>query len=221
MSRLLSRVAVVGLAVCFLVPTASLAQSGKKSNYDLRYRYAYRRLGPNGSETDIMNWNGNINWDKHSKESELWIGKDSKTYLITDKSTMDAFEKAFGPLRDFNLQRGKYMDGYYEARGQQRSFDRQSRSLDRRINSLKEKRNRAKDDDARKDIDDQIQDLQKEKDDADRQAKDWSTKLDAETKKREEFYSKREDIRADVYKKIDKIVDDAFAKGLAKPADPA
>ncbi len=218
MINLLSRLALIALVAC--VATMAPAQTkDKPAKNDLKYRYAFRRIAPDHTETNIINWNGNINWDHHSNKDELWIGKDDKTYLITDKPTLDAFEKAFGPLRDFNLQRDKYMSGYYEARGNQRSLDRQSRGIDRQINSLQRKRDHA-DQDGQKDIDDQIRDLQQQKDDYDKQSADWSKKLDAATKKRQEFYDKREDIRADVYKKIDKIIDDAFAKGLAKPGTP-
>jgi hypothetical protein len=218
MVKLLFRLALVAFVAC--VVAAAPAQKKDKSSYDLKYRYAFHRVGPDHSETDIMNWSGNINWDRHSHTDELWIGKNEKTYLITDKATLDAFEDDFGPLRAFNLQRDKYMSGYYEARGEQRSYDRQSRDVDRQISSLQRKRDRVKDNDQQKDIDEQISDLQKQKQDFDRQSADWAKKLEDATKKRQEFYDKREDIRADVYRKIDKLIDDAFAKGLTKPGTP-
>src|SRR5579885_2511297 len=203
-----SRIAVNGLAV-FLAASALAPDSAVKPAYELKYRYAYRHIAANDSDTITENWNGNIEWNLHEKRDELWIGKDDKTYLITDAATLDAFRADFQPLWDFNLQRGKYMDGYYEARSEERSVSCQGRSFDRQISKLQAQRERASDESARKDIDDQISDLTKEKSDADKQAAEWSKKLDAATKKRQEFFDKKEALRAEVYRKIDQLIDEA------------
>ena len=209
----------------FFAGLACLTIAGAQSHPNVsrsepKYHYAFRRLIENGSETQIENWDGSINWDSHPKRDELWVQKDGKNFLITDKATLDAFENDFKPLRDFNGQRTNYMDGYYKARGEERGYERSGRSLDRQISNLHRRIDRAKSDDEKSDIDKEISDLQKEKDSLGSKQKDAQKKLDAETKKREEFYTRREEIRAQVYKKTDKLIDEAFAKGLPHPGNP-
>jgi hypothetical protein len=221
MKNLLVRIAIVGaMTPCLLQVGQAQDKSGWKASVEPKYHYAFRHVLPDGSETSTMNWDGSINWDNHQKRNELWIQRDGKTFLILDKATLDAFWADFTPLRDFNLQRSKYMDGYYEARGNQRGVEHSGRSLDRQIQSNQRRLERAKSDDEKAELKKEIQDLQNERTGLESQQKDADKKLEAETKKREEFYRKREEIRAKVYKQTDKLVDDAIAKGLAKPGVP-
>ena len=46
-----------------------------------------------------VNWNGVILWKRLPKEDALWIQKDGKTFLVTDKSTLEAMRVATMPLR--------------------------------------------------------------------------------------------------------------------------
>ena len=137
-----------------------------------------------------------------------------------DKQTLSSFEADFKPLWDFNDQRDKYMNGYYDARGEQRGLMHSARAIDRQIESLQRQSDRAKSEEAKKEIAEQIKDLQKEKAGMAAQQKDADKKLEQERKKRNEFYDKREVIRRAVYLKTDKLIDDAFAKGLAKESTP-
>jgi len=222
MKTLFSRL-VIACALSSLTIGLAYAQDKDKNRpprAEPKYHYAYRHLLPNGDQTMTENWEGSINWDTHPKRDELWVQIDNKTLLITDKTVLEQFESAFKPLWDFNLQREKYMNGYYEARGEQRGLEHSQRSIDRQIASAQRRVDRAKTDEERTEATNEIRDLQNEKSKMAGQQDAASKKLEQETKKREEFYRLREEIRAKVYVQTDKLIDQAIAKGLAEPGNP-
>lgn len=61
--------------------------------------YAYHLVHPTESEEMAVNWNGVILWKQLPKMDALWIQKDGKTFLITDKATLEAMRVATMPLR--------------------------------------------------------------------------------------------------------------------------
>ena len=218
MKTLFSRIAVACVLSCLTIAVA--AAQDRPARAEPKYHYAYRHLLPDGSQTMSENWEGSLNWDTHQKRDELWVQTDNKTLLITDKAVLDKFEAAFKPLWDFNMQRPTYMNGYYEARGEQRGLERSIRSMDRQISSAQRRADRAKTDDERTAATNEIRDLQNEKSKMAGQQDAAAKKLDQETKKREEFYRQREVIRAKVYVQTDKLIDEAISKGLAHPGNP-
>ncbi len=222
MKTLFSRIALACLLSSMTVAIAGAQDKDKFKvlKVEPKYHYAYRHFLPDGNENMTENWDGSINWDTHPKRDELWIQTDNKTLLITDKAVLDKFDAAFKPLWDFNLRRPEFMNGYYEARGEQRGLQHSARNIDRQIANLQRQSDRARSDDERNEIKNRISDLQKEKDSMSSQQDAAAKKLDQETKKREEFYRQREVIRAKVYSQTDKLIDEALAKGLAQPGNP-
>lgn len=83
------------IAACACVAVlASAAVQGSKG----QLHYAFRHKG---LETLTINWEGSVNWDAHARPVELWVRKDGKTYLILDKATLEAMDRATGPLRHY------------------------------------------------------------------------------------------------------------------------
>ena len=97
MRNLLYRFAPLALvAAC---STISVVAQEKTAGPGPNFHYAYHLARPTESEHMAVNWNGVINWNKLGKEDQLWIQKGGKTYLITDKATLEAMRLATMPLR--------------------------------------------------------------------------------------------------------------------------
>lgn len=168
----------------------------------------------------MMNWNGSINWDNHANQDELWVQKDGKTYLITDKPTLEAFQRAMQPLREAKSLKKGVKESYYTARNQQRDVARQDHSLSRQIDSLQRRLDRAKDDSDKADYERQIKDLQNQQSALSRQSQAADKQMDAAEKKRADYEKHLDEVRTKVYAQTDKLVDAALRKGLGTLAEP-
>ena len=217
MKNLLLSIAVVSL----LLPCLAIASQGtSQSRSEPKYHYAFRHTGPDGEETMIMNWDGNINWDNHPNQDELWVKRDSKSYLITDKATLDAFQKDMQPLREAKSHKREMKESYFTARTQQREVARQDRSLSRQIDSLQRRLDRSTDASDKSDYERQIKDLRDQQSALSKQSEAADKQMDAAEKKRADFERHLDDVRAKVYPQIDKLIDQALKKGLGKEAVP-
>lgn len=217
MKRVLVRFAILSLLAA-MIAVPAVAQDKKDRKYatsEPTWQFAYRKVS-GSSKSTIMNWNGTLNWDENGDTNELWLGKDGKVYRTTDKATLEAFDRIYAPMMDLNAQRGKFTDGYYEARSEFRSYERQAQRTDRQIDSLRRKLDDEKDEDDRRDLRSRIDDLQREKTNLERQRDEAAKKLEPATKKREEFYRRKEELHGKIYSQIEKLAEDAIAKGVAK-----
>ena len=209
------RIAFAGALSLCLLSTAFAQDKLGKPKTEPKYRYILSRIKPDG-QNNWMNWEGNVNWDRKITRDELWLRRDGKTYLVTDKQTMDEFQKAFAPKMEFDKQRSKYMDGYYEAKANAKSYGKQGKGIDRQIQSAERRLEKADSEQDRAEIRDEIKRLQEEKKSLEQQANDWSKKLETESRKRDEFYEKREALRSAAYKITDRVAEEAISKGIAK-----
>lgn len=213
MKRALLRFALLGVLAGSLVPIAASQQS-TGTNLP-KYNYALRRLTPDGSNYSYVNWNGNLNLNGAPTQDELLVEKDGKRYRITDKATLDQFEKYFEPIRKINDEKAKFMEEYGEAKGNHRAAERMGRSLDRRIQLAEEALDRARNDDERRERQQDLADLRKEKSSNDRELAEAAKRFEPLQKKREDFARRKEALRAKVYPQTDRLIEEAINKGLA------
>lgn len=211
MKRGLLRISLLGLLVGAMTVAALAQQTMPK------YSYALRRLTKDGGNYSYVNWNGNLNLNGAPKEDELLVGRDGKTWRITDKATLDAFEKYFEPIRKINDEKSKFMEEYGEAKGNYRSAERMSRSLERRISSAESAVDRARNEDERRERREDLDELRKQKEDTDREMEQASKRFEPLQQKREDFGRRKEALRAKIYPLTDRLIEDAISKGLAKP----
>lgn len=149
---------------------------------------------------------------------ELIIVRNHKASVVTDGNVLTAVEQSRAPVDRLRDEHLKLRGAARDARLEQRNIERERRNLQREKQQAERNLSRATED-RRHDFDQTLKDIGRRERDLERKLADATSKVDAANKRVEAIDREREAAREQYYKKVERIIDDAIARGLAHPLE--
>ena len=185
-------------------------------------KYSYALVTKNGNST-FENWDGNDqSISRKGGPDRLYVKKDGKLFIITDSSTIAQMKKAMEPMMKIAAKQSAVGDQQSKIGDEQTKIGDKQSKLGDEMSKIGEKMgevgsHQGSDGEMQK-LQDQMNVLQKQMDELNKQMSGPSQKQDELSRKQSELGRQQDKASAEAEKKIDHIIDDAFAHGLAKPS---
>lgn len=213
----------VAVAALTLISALSVAQ-------DSHRKYSYALVTKDGNSI-VQNWSLSTHGDMLNKRGpdRIYVKKDGKTFVITDAGTIAQMKKAVDPMIKIGNKQSAIGEQQSKIGEEQSRIGEKQGKLGEQMGMLGEQMGKLSEQAARQDSDDEIQakldEIQKKMDVLQKQMNELGRQMDKPSKRQNELGRKQEELgrqqekaSAEAEKKIVKIIDGAFAKGLAKEA---
>jgi len=198
---------------------AALALTGAVLASGLQtHKYSYAFVTKDGK--DVMeNWDGGQDQSKmHAPGPDrIYVKKDGKLFVITDAASIAKFKKAMEPVLKIAAKQtalGEQQSKIGEA--QSKIGEKQSK-LGEEMGKIGEQMGQQPSQDEMGKLQARMNALQKQMDQLNDQMSEPSKKQDELGRKQDALGKQQDKASAEAEIKIDSIIDDAFARGLAKP----
>lgn len=203
-SKALILVATVGLLAL------GYAQSNRK--------YSYALVTNDGNTFE--NWDGSSDQFPKGGPDRLYVKKDGQRYVITDPSTIANVKAAFGPVMKIAAKQTALGDKQSKLGDSQSKIGDQESKLGDEMSKIGDQMGDAAqsgDDAKQKDLQAKMDALQEKMNALEKQMDEPNAKQEALSKQQDALGKEQDKASAIAEKKVDAIIDQAFAHGLAKP----
>jgi bla regulator protein blaR1 len=214
------------VVIAFTAVATSLAGAQSVTSYGQNQKYSYALTGKEG-HSFVNNGDGKDFWSarQKGKADTLYVRKSGKTYTITDKATIAQMRKAIEPMVKIGKKQGEIGAQQSKIGEQQSKIGEKQGELGRQMgevgSQMGELATRQYSDEDREAKQEQLQKkmevLQNQMDKLNGLMDKPSRQQEELGKKQGELGKQQEKASVEAQGKIEKIIDEAFAKGLAKP----
>lgn len=195
-----------------------------------RHGYSYALITKDGNSI-MSNWSFNSGDPRFEKggQERLYVKRSGKMYVITDSSTIAQLKKAVEPMQKIGLRQSAIGDKQSQIGEVQSRIGEKQSKLGEQMGKLGEQTGQLSEKYAHSNNDDEYeakqQEIQSKMDALQRQMDALQREMEKPSKQQEELGRQQEALGRLQEKagrqaepKIQKIIDAAFAKGLASPA---
>jgi bla regulator protein blaR1 len=212
------------VAAALAVGGITLAQSTRSTSTTLvntgkERKYSFALVSRDGNISCWGNWDTDKFRDlrDRSKEDTLYVKKGDEMYAITDAQTVNKSKTALKPMQELGREQGKLGELQGDLGREQGRFGEQQAALGKEISKLsRQLAETARSGEPQKEIVEQINNLSERMKDLGKQQKALGERQKELGKRQSELGKKQCDAAVAAEEKITKLIDDAFARGLAK-----
>ena len=204
-----SRILLIGLALGALA--VSFGQSTRK--------YSYALVTKNGKSI-MENWDGSDDQSLFHKAGpdRFYVKKDGKLYVITDRASIAGVKKAMEPVMKIAAQQTAIGDQQTKIGNQQTKVGDKQAKLGEEMGKIGEQMGNQPSQDEMDKLQARMNELQKQMDALSKEMDGPSKQQDALGRKQDALGKQQDKASAEAETKINRIIDDAFSRGLAKSA---
>lgn len=180
-------------------------------------KYSWAFVKGHGSEPAHVTLNAQgVNWTETVTRDEILVLREGGKYVITDSATLDNLVNATKPIERARNEYQEFKSRELKSRMKVRELQREVRSDERKLSLLESAIHRARSESSKADLQQQVSQLRAELRRNQTAVNSAESEYAVTEKKAKEMSDKKNAVRDEVNRKIERILDAAFDKGLAK-----